>query len=50
LPGRTAQALIEHRAIIAALRSGDAESAEALRRQNIRSAVAHLKRYKTWVL
>lgn len=50
LPGRAEQGLIEHRAIVQALRDGDAERAEALRRQNIRSAVEHLKRYQTWVL
>lgn len=50
LPGRTQQGLLEHRAILQALRDGDAEKAEALRRANIRSAVEHLKRYQTWVL
>lgn len=50
LPGRAEQGLIEHRAILDALRSGDAELAERLRRENIRSAVEHLKRYQTWVL
>jgi len=50
LPGRAEQALVEHRAIIQALRQGDAERAEQLRRENIRSAVEHLKRYQTWVL
>jgi len=50
LPGRAEQGLVEHRAILEALRAGDAERAETLRRENIRSAVEHLKRYKTWVL
>lgn len=50
LPGRTQQGLTEHRAILQALRDGDAEKAEALRRANIRSAVEHLKRYQAWVL
>lgn len=50
LPGRAEQGLLEHRAIIAALHAGDAELAESLRRENIRSAVEHLKRYQTWVL
>lgn len=50
LPGRAEEALLEHRAIIEALRQGDAERAEQLRRENIRSAVEHLKRYQTWVL
>jgi len=50
LPGRAEQGLLEHRAIVNALREGNAERAEQLRRENIRSAVEHLKRYQTWVL
>lgn len=50
LPGRAEQGLHEHRAILEALREGDPDKAERVRRENIRSAVAHLKRYQTWVL
>jgi len=50
LPGRMEQALHEHRAFVAAMRAGDAEMAEQLRRQNIRSAIETLKRFQTYVL
>lgn len=50
LPGRSEQGLLEQRALVQAMRKGDAEQAERLRRDNIRSAVRHLKRYQTWVL
>ncbi|MNR63207.1 hypothetical protein D3C85_1854410 [compost metagenome] len=50
LPGRAAQALVEQRALVAAMRAGDAELAEQLRRQNIRSAVTTLKRFQHYVL
>lgn len=50
LPGRMQQALEEHRAFVAAMRAGDAEKAEQLRRQNIRSAIETLKRFKTYVI
>lgn len=50
LPGRVAQALQEHRAILAAMRAGDAEEAERLRRENIRSAIATLKRFQNYII
>lgn len=50
LPGRIEQALEEHRAFVAAMRAGDAEKAEQLRRENIRSAIETLKRFKTYVI
>ncbi|WBY01053.1 GntR family transcriptional regulator [Ramlibacter tataouinensis] len=50
LPGRMAQALLEHRAVVMAMRKGDAEEAELLRRENIRSAIATLKRFQQFVL
>lgn len=50
LPGRAEEGLLEHRAILQALQEGDPDKAERVRRENIRSAVAHLKRYQTWVL
>lgn len=50
LPGRAAAGLAEHRAFITAMRAGDAERAEQLRRANIRSAIATLKRYQNFIL
>jgi DNA-binding GntR family transcriptional regulator len=50
LPGRAAMGLVEQRAFVAAMREGDAEKAEQLRRQNIRSAVVTLKRFQHYVL
>jgi len=49
LPGRAEQSLSEHRAIIEAMRRGDAEQAEALKRENMRTARQFLERYKTFV-
>lgn len=50
LPGRVSTALGEHRAFLAAMRAGDAEEAERLRRENIRSAVATLKRFQQYII
>jgi DNA-binding GntR family transcriptional regulator len=50
LPGRVSQALREHRAVLIAMRAGDAEEAERLRRENIRSAIATLKRFQHYVI
>lgn len=50
LPGRAKQALVEHRALVHAMRAGDAEEAERLRRENIRSAIATLKRFQYFVI
>lgn len=50
LPGRAAAGLAEHRAFITAMRAGDAERAEQLRRANIRSAIATLRRYQNFIL
>lgn len=50
LPGRVAQALQEHRAVLTAMRAGDAEEAERLRRENIRSAIATLKRFQSYII
>lgn len=50
LPGRAAQGLAEHRAFIAAMRAGDAEKAEQLRRENIRSAIRTLKRFQSFII
>lgn len=50
LPGRAAQGLAEHRAFVGAMRAGDAERAEQLRRENIRSAIRTLKRFQNFIL
>ena len=50
LPGRAQVGLGEHRAVLAAMRRGDAEEAERLRRLNMRSAKACLERYQSFVL
>jgi DNA-binding GntR family transcriptional regulator len=50
LPGRAAAGLVEHRAFMTAMRAGDAERAEQLRRANIRSAIETLKRYQNFIL
>jgi DNA-binding GntR family transcriptional regulator len=50
LPGRAASGLAEHRAFVNAMRTGDAEKAEQLRRENIRSAVRTLKRFQNFVI
>jgi DNA-binding GntR family transcriptional regulator len=50
LPERAKKGLLEHRAFLAAMRKGDAEGAERLRRENIRSAIRDLERYQSFVL
>ena len=50
LPGRAKVGLEEHRALLRAMRNGDAAGAEAATRANIRSGVAFLKRYKSFIL
>jgi DNA-binding GntR family transcriptional regulator len=50
LPGRAEQGLKEHRELLSAMRSGDAQSAERLRRENVRSACEFLSRYQRFVL
>lgn len=50
LPGRAARGLREHRAFLKALRAGNAEEAERLRRENIRSAIKDLRRYQHFVI
>jgi DNA-binding GntR family transcriptional regulator len=49
LPGRAEQGLKENRLFVAAMRRGDAEEAERLKRANIRSARAWLARYQSFV-
>lgn len=50
LPGRASIGLMEHQAVLDAMRSGNADLAEQLRRQNIRSAKDALRRYESFVL
>jgi DNA-binding GntR family transcriptional regulator len=50
LPGRAEQGLKEHRAVLAAMRRGDAAEAERLRRANMRSARETLQRFHKFVL
>jgi len=50
LPGRAAQGLKEHRAVLAAMRRGDAAKAERCRRENMKSASDYIKRYTNFVL
>jgi DNA-binding GntR family transcriptional regulator len=50
LPGRAAIGLLEHQAVLNAMQSGNADLAEQLRKQNIRSAKDALRRYESFVL
>jgi len=50
LPGRAAVGLQEHRALLAAMRRGDAAAAEAASRANLRSSLAYLRRFEPFVL
>jgi DNA-binding GntR family transcriptional regulator len=50
LPGRAAEGLKQHRAVLAAMRRGDALAAEKLRRANIRSSRDYLERFQSFVL
>lgn len=50
LPGRAEIGLREHRAVLQAMRKGDAEAAEAAKRANIRSGAEYLRRYQSFVL
>ncbi len=50
LPGRAEEGIQQQRQILAAMRSGDAEEAERLKRANIQSARDSLQRYEAFVL
>lgn len=50
LPGRAKVGLQEHQAVLQAMRQGDADAAERLRRSNMRSAKDCLVRYQKYVL
>jgi DNA-binding GntR family transcriptional regulator len=50
LPGRGELGVGEHLAVLEAMRRGDAEAAERLRRTNIRNAKAYMTRYIKYIL
>jgi DNA-binding GntR family transcriptional regulator len=50
LPGRAQSGLGEHRAVVAAMRAGDAEGAERLKRMNLQNAQETLRRFQKYVL
>ena len=50
LPGRALEGLTEHRAVVAAMRAGDAEQAERLKRLNLQNAKDTLRRFQKYVL
>ncbi len=50
LPGRGEAGVLQHCAVLQAMRKGDADAAERLRRENIRDAKACLTRYMKYVL
>jgi len=50
LPGRAETGLAQHRAVLAAMRSGDGAEAERLKRLNMRSAKESLNRFRNYVL
>jgi DNA-binding GntR family transcriptional regulator len=50
LPGRAEIGLRQHTAMLEAMCRGDADEAERLRRENMRSAKAYLERYQKYIL
>jgi len=50
LPGRALEGLSEHRAVVAAMRAGDGETAERLKRTNLQNAKETLRRFQKYVL
>lgn len=50
LPGRAQTGLVQHRAVVAAMRQGDAEAAERLKRANLEGAKEYLRRFEKYVL
>jgi DNA-binding GntR family transcriptional regulator len=47
---RARQGLVEHRAVLAAMRAGDAKAAERLRREHLRSICEAAKRYHAFLI
>ncbi|MCA3227790.1 MAG: GntR family transcriptional regulator [Burkholderiales bacterium] len=50
LPGRAEVGLKQHTALLEAMVRGDADGAERLRRENMRSAKSYLERYQKYIL
>jgi DNA-binding GntR family transcriptional regulator len=50
LPSRAEIGLQQHTAMLEAMCRGDADEAERLRRENMRSAKAYLERYQKYIL
>jgi DNA-binding GntR family transcriptional regulator len=50
LPGRAAIGLADHRATVAAMRAGNAEEAERVKRANMQGAKEYLRRFEKYVL
>ena len=50
LPGRALQGLEQQRALLAAMRQGDAALAEKLKRRNIRSSLESLECHQSFIL
>jgi len=50
LPGRAQIGLADHRATVAAMRAGNAEEAERLKRANMEGAKEYLRRFQKYVL
>jgi DNA-binding GntR family transcriptional regulator len=50
VPGRAQEGMRQHQAILAAMRAGDAETAERLKRENIRSAREWFRDYQKYLL
>jgi DNA-binding GntR family transcriptional regulator len=50
LPGRAEQGLKEHRRLLEAMKHGDEDAAEMIRRQSVRTAREYLRRYERFVL
>lgn len=50
LPGRAKEGLTEHRAVVAAMRAGNGEDAERLKRINLQNAKESLRRFQKYVL
>jgi DNA-binding GntR family transcriptional regulator len=50
LPGRALEGLGEHRAVVAAMRAGDGQKAEQLKRMNLQNAQDTLRRFQKYVI
>ena len=50
VPGRAHEGMLQHREILSAMRTGDAEKAERLKRANIRSAREWFRNYQAYLM